>query len=92
MYIYSIPRTGKACDVETKTPWGKETESTLVLYVTKISLLKHFYTSRKSEGRGEKLHHSAQAVKLSPSFSSSLYSWVSEFSTIFSDLYHHLLE
>jgi hypothetical protein len=51
MYIYSTPRTGKACDVETKTPWGRKTDSTLVANVTEISLLKHLYTSRKSEGR-----------------------------------------
>jgi hypothetical protein len=62
MYIYSNPRTGEACDVETKTPWGTETESTLIPYDTEISLLKHLYTSRESEGRESNYNHSAQAV------------------------------
>jgi hypothetical protein len=74
MYIYKSPRTGKTCDVETKTPWSRETESTLVPYVTEISLLKHLYTSGKSEGSGSDYNHSAQAVTLPLSFSSNLYS------------------
>jgi hypothetical protein len=53
MYIYNNPRNGKACDVETKTPWGTETESTLVIYITEISLLKHLYTSRKIRRKRE---------------------------------------